>query len=436
MVALVLPLLVACHGTIKLQDDSTPVGHDSTHESDSLPIVPDTDSPDSHSESPPDSHESGDDSAVEPPPETPDVTVDCLGGGDFTTINAAIGASVSGTKIGLAPCTYSEDINFIGKTLDIFGIEGSADTTIEGSGTGPVVTAIRGESVGTRLAGVTVTGGGGNGYGGGLWMNGSVMTLEDVVFTGNNRTYAVLYGQGISVTMIDTVFRNNHVLSGGVVTYIDNGNMLTSHMTLECGNADMGIYEHDATLLLDSVVDCPDASYGIYVGSAELSLRRSSVRGGSYGIYGADSNDTRNERMWVYNSTVVGAEVGASAQYMHFKADNAVFYGGSDGLVLDHCHVESYVYDSALIGGDCALQTDRYAYALGWNAIGDGELCRAEGFSTIVGDPKFVDAPNDFHLLSGSPLVDAGNPDPDHDDLDGSRNDVGAFGGAAGDWGP
>lgn len=429
-----LLVLLACHGKdIPIEDDSSPVGHDSVPDSDSLPTVQDSDSPDTFGESPPDSGESGD-TGVEPLPVTPDVIVDCNGGGDFTTITEAIAASVSGTKIGLMACTYTEDINFIGKTIDIFGIDGSATTTIDGSGTGPVVTAIRGESLGTRLAGVTVTGGGGNGYGAGLLMNGSVLLLEDVVFTGNNRTYAVLYGQGISVTLIDTVFRDNNVLNGGVVSYIDNGNFLAQRLTMECGNAYIGIYEHNATLLLDSEVDCPDASYAIYVDSAELSLRRTSVTGGEYGVYGADSNDTRNERMWVYNSTVVGGDVGVSAEYLHFKADNSVFYGGTDGLVIDHCHADSYVYNSALIGADCALQTDRYAYAIGWNAIGDGEFCRAEGFSTIVGDPRFVDAPNDFHLKAGSPLIDAGDPDPDHDDVDGSRNDVGAFGGPSGSW--
>ena len=40
----------------------------------------------------------------------------------------------------------------------------------------------------------------------------------------------------------------------------------------------------------------------------------------------------------------------------------------------------------------------------------------------------------DYQLLPGSVCIDAGNPDPIFNDPDGSRNDIGAFGGPLGDW--
>jgi parallel beta-helix repeat protein len=52
------------------------------------------------------------------------------------------------------------------------------------------------------------------------------------------------------------------------------------------------------------------------------------------------------------------------------------------------------------------------------------------GEHDISEDPVFVDASGgDFHLQFGSACVDAGDPDPQFNDPDGSRNDIGAFGG-------
>ncbi len=50
------------------------------------------------------------------------------------------------------------------------------------------------------------------------------------------------------------------------------------------------------------------------------------------------------------------------------------------------------------------------------------------GSHEIYLDPLFVGgAPYSFNLASTSPCIDAGNPDPLFNDLDGSRNDIGAF---------
>lgn len=50
---------------------------------------------------------------------------------------------------------------------------------------------------------------------------------------------------------------------------------------------------------------------------------------------------------------------------------------------------------------------------------------------SIGTDPRFVSAA-DFHLAAGSPCINAGSTDPAYNDGDGSRNDMGAYGGPAG----
>lgn len=51
-----------------------------------------------------------------------------------------------------------------------------------------------------------------------------------------------------------------------------------------------------------------------------------------------------------------------------------------------------------------------------------------QGPHDILADPMFVNpAVGDFRLAAGSPCIDAGHPDPQYNDPDGSRNDIGAF---------
>ena len=67
------------------------------------------------------------------------------------------------------------------------------------------------------------------------------------------------------------------------------------------------------------------------------------------------------------------------------------------------------------------LQTDSTHYVTLFNFLQAGN------------NPFFVSA-TDFHLSPSSPCRNAGNPDPQYNDVDGSRNDQGAYGGPSGNW--
>lgn len=57
----------------------------------------------------------------------------------------------------------------------------------------------------------------------------------------------------------------------------------------------------------------------------------------------------------------------------------------------------------------------------------------SQGAGDIIQDPQFVNpSSRDYHLQTGSPCVNTGNPNANYNDIDGSRNDMGAYGGPVG----
>jgi hypothetical protein len=54
--------------------------------------------------------------------------------------------------------------------------------------------------------------------------------------------------------------------------------------------------------------------------------------------------------------------------------------------------------------------------------------------TNLNGVLQFYNFPSNLRLMNGSVGIDAGNPDPIYNDLDGTRNDIGAYGGNFGNW--
>jgi hypothetical protein len=68
----------------------------------------------------------------------------------------------------------------------------------------------------------------------------------------------------------------------------------------------------------------------------------------------------------------------------------------------------------------------------GSNALYSNIQEAVTGIGNISMDPLFADG--DYHLTEESPCKDSGNPSPEYNDIDGSRNDMGVFGGPNGGW--
>jgi hypothetical protein len=126
---------------------------------------------------------------------------------------------------------------------------------------------------------------------------------------------------------------------------------------------------------------------------------------------------------WLFNALVYG-NTGARA---------ALVVGGAT-TTAENCIVSQNADARGVVALDGAVV--QYTDAWGNNGNFSGDTSAAA--PNLEADPKLVNpTKGDFTLLAGfSPAIDAGNPLSGYDDVDGTRNDLGAFGGPYGKWVP
>ncbi|MBI5787981.1 MAG: PKD domain-containing protein [Candidatus Schekmanbacteria bacterium] len=118
-----------------------------------------------------------------------------------------------------------------------------------------------------------------------------------------------------------------------------------------------------------------------------------------------------NSTAQVVNNTIVGGHTGILAAYSEVNAINNIF--------ADTEYPQSYIGNSNIM----------LAYNNLWN--NKHQIVGKE--NNISANPLFVDtASGNYHLKSGSPCFDTGNPFAGYNNIDGSRNDIGADGGPNG----
>jgi len=370
-----------------------------------------------------------------PPPIPPDWLVDCNGGGDFLTIQDAIDGAVSGDRIGLNPCTYLERIDFEGKALEIYGIDGPALTIIDGSMNGTVVNIENGEGLGTRIAGVTITGGDDDDDGSAIEVHEAHLELDDVILTGNGESNAVLYLNIAWVDLNNVQIFGNDVMDEGSAIWSDSGSLTIDNSDINCDNGANGIWHHNMLLLSDSIVQCA-SGYGMHDYHGEDSIRRSTVYGGLAGVYAydkadlVDEPDSPTERMIIRNSHIIGGDIGADVRYMTGSFINSIFDGGDIGLYLLENDDSTWGTGNVYLNADCGVDSDLpfvSSYSAFWNNTTDA--CNSPVNAAVTTDPLFVAYPFDASVQVGSPLIDAGPPGVNFNDVDGTTNDIGIFGG-------
>jgi hypothetical protein len=365
---------------------------------------------------------------------------------DFPGIQAAIDYAADGDTVLVRPGTYVENIDFLGKLITVRSTGGRSVTTIDGGGSGSVVSFRTGETEESVLAGFTITNGDSFG-GGGIYVYRASPTILDCTINGNaaelgggvymawesfptltdcaiSNNVASDKGGGMYITrahpvVTDTVIANNAAVRGGGASIHTNAVPYFIRSTIS-GNealADGGGL-HTCWLgvayLLDSEVreNSAQSGGGVAVGQEGIVRAQNTVVAGNAALtggglhlygYGAEGELT--------NCTVTGNS-GAGGGLYAFSSSftmllNTIVFGNGMEPVLEGATDISY---SDVEGG----------------TAGEGNMDEA---------PVFVNAgAGDYHLTNTSLCIDAGTalyaPDKDKDGYPrpmGDGHDMGAY---------
>lgn len=165
-----------------------------------------------------------------------------------------------------------------------------------------------------------------------------------------------------------------------------------------------------------------------------ISNNSTSTTGGGISIYGAPT---------IMNCIIHGnnAGTGGGGLYLSYDAapiiinctivgNNSEISNGKWGAARNDGNAFN-ILNSIIWGNSSSTLENRV-----WK---DATYSDIQGYNTgtdnISAAPRFISYSSDnFHLSPDSPCINTGNPDDAYNDVDGSRNDMGAYGGPYGDW--
>lgn len=237
--------------------------------------------------------------------------------GDAPTVQAAINMANSGDTVNIAPGTYTEQINFNGKSITVQG--SAAGVILQGSLNGPVVTFASGETRSAILQNVTITNGAPTALpgGGGIFINGASPTIQNSILQNNQQC-------GIGVMAGAPAILNNEI-SGTTFTSSQGGCAAIPALGIGAGGAillDGASTDGLEPQIIGNTIENNQValgSPGINVISAGMPLIQNNIiqdnltadRGGGIFVYG-DSAPSIVQNL-IYNNTINPGPITASS---------------------------------------------------------------------------------------------------------------------------
>jgi parallel beta-helix repeat protein len=350
---------------------------------------------------------------------------------DQPTIQAAINVANAGDVVLVAPGTYTENINFMGKAITVKSSGGTKVTTIDGGHLNSVVTFNHSETLKSLLHGFTIQNGAGNLDGGGIFITSASPTITGNLVKNNT---ACNEGAGIAVEFSSALVEGNTVsnnsqsgCSGGVggagIAVGGAGSAQIVSNVIQNNTWGSG----DGGGLTLFAAGTPTLKNNIIRGNIATGVRPSSAGGGIWIVNGSDAlivqnliyNNSAGQGSGIYflvpsgnrgpllvNNTIVGTSsaVQGSAVYAGGFYDQVHLYNnlmiGANGTSALYC---DNTYDQTP-----PTLTNNDGYSAGGTGIAGACSAQSGVNGNVSVDPLFVSKSN-FRLQAGSPVIDAGD---------------------------
>jgi parallel beta-helix repeat protein len=360
---------------------------------------------------------------------------------DQPTIQAAISVASNGDTVQVAAGTYAENLNFLGKTIQVTSEQGPDATIIDGNGMGPVVTFSSGENSQSILNGFTLRNGNAAGSpseGGGIRIVGSSPTVTGNVITNNS---AANGGGGIAINSGSPLIQGNFIRNNGQTSGFSGGvggggiavlgaasarilnNNISNNSWYSASGGGISLFAAGTPTIQNNIVSFNSAysqGGGFYiVNQSDAAIVQNLIVGNTASIGGAVYwfvpsgargplliNNTIDANAALQGSGIFADGFDAQAQIINnivaaAANQTAIMCGNFDSSVPVFRNNDVVSTSGPAYGGICSSQT-------GLNG-------------NISVDPLFVNASeSDYHLQLGSPAIDAafaagGAPQADFD---------------------
>jgi hypothetical protein len=324
----------------------------------------------------------------------------CASGGDYSSVVDAVAAADTGAVIAVCPGTYIGALT-ITMPLTLVSTEGSAVTMLDGDHASRVLTISGATDV--TVEGFTLQHGDAD-AGPGLLVESSTATLAD----------------------LDVEDCNSEV-APGVVEATDS-TVDVSRLTIRYSTGDFALHTSSSTVEARNVrVTQLTAVSGVFW-----------FEGGDVDLFSSIAADNSYGREGIYPSSDASVFISNLAMEVPDNVDGVLAYTSSSITVENSVLWSTGTTSTGLqmAGGEATVTYSDF-FGMQCPYYSNESQCSQSvpGTGNLSQDPRFVDADGgDFTLDTFSPCIDAGDPAAAFDDPDGTRNDMGGYGGPNGSW--